>query len=397
MPSQCIEVNGDWPLTASMRRSAKITLCLNLIAGDRKVSEHPFKQYRDPLFLAQLMHGSFYPTIPSAVGFTTTVADVWIYINLLLGSAAQKLGYKLPIKYSVPPANTSHKSEDYLAMRGIEPPLLSGLSAQQELTYQLIINTLSMNLGMDLEIGMEEGDEDTDADMKLEVENISSNDLIQLIPIIQGMLNKLAIQTDLTTKIFNAATGLLSDQNLSEEEIMNCIVELNRETMASIARERLKRAVYICNKYPNSARLIGKLAEIIRELHTIIPIFNNLYSLSVSNRGLLMTTLGTDARWLFQINSQDSLVQMFQNTPNTHHLNLIQLFTQEIARLQATQNLNLSIFQPILQPCAYKSLTKIATDWSVSTQALIAQYESQASCSSSSSASTSYVHPAWQG
>lgn len=109
------------------------------------------------------------------------------------------------------------------------------------------------------------------------------------------------------------------------------------EAQQNIAVERLKRAVSACKKYSDNLQMIQNLAQDIEEIHDIIPVFDSLNSLSIEQRGLLINVSGAHVNWMFNVNSQDALMDVFQSTPKTHHLGLIRLFAKEIYHLHATQ------------------------------------------------------------
>lgn len=381
--TQCIEASGHWPLTPSMRRTEKIILCLDLIAGKAKqsIQELPIKQYRDPLFLARLMTAAFYPENESQAGWRTTVGDVWVYINLLLGAAAKKLGHKAPINYFRPPKGSGCYAGNFLANMGIEPPSQSGLTVNEEITYQLIVNAVSESLGMDMEGAEEEYDEEigAEADRKLTINDCNTEKLIRSTRIIKCILNKQSEHIDLTTKIFNATQACLSGQIMNDDAVIDYMHEQARVVLQNIATERLKRAINVCRKYPDNLQMIQHLAQDIEDIHDLIPVVDSLRTLSIVQRGLLINELGVNTYWIFYVNSQETLMYVFQSTPNTHHTRLIQLFAKEIYQLHARQALNFQEFESLLDTKDYNKLSLTArSEWSKSSRALIDRREARA-------------------
>jgi hypothetical protein len=117
---------------------------------------------------------------------------------------------------------------------------------------------------------------------------------------------------------------------------------------------------------------IHVLVQNITEIHGIIPIASLLQPLPKIAFGWLIDELRIGTRWIFQIHSLADLKNLFENTPQTYHRYLINLFSNEIDSLNRAQSIDLLVFQPMLETKAYKELKAIVRhSWDKAKKALI--------------------------
>lgn len=376
--AQCIEVNGHWPIHAAMTRSEKIQRCLTLIHGGlNNVDLYPIKNYFDLTFLARLMTGSFYPQQEFEAGWYTTVGDVWFYINLLLGKAAQKLGHKARISYPAPEKGSGCRASEFLSRMQVTELPSSGLTSDQSIAYQWIVDAVAESSGMGSE---NEGDNE----QSLTISQSSTAELTRVTDIIRCLLRKQASQIDLSTQVFNASQGLLSGQGMDDSAVLEFIDSLALNILQSIVTERLNRDVQACSVLPVNPQAIDNLANDIRDFQDMTFSSNALILLSNACLGLIISKLGADARWIFKLNSHTALRILFERTSNKQHLFLIRLFAKEIYAINEQEPLNMLSFQPLVNEAAYKLLsTTVRNSWCKSSEALL-KIKSHASAASAS-------------
>lgn len=353
--AQCIEINGHWPIHSAMTRSEKIQRCLALINGElNNVELYPIKNYRDLKFLARLMTGSFYPQQESEAGWQTTVGDVWFYINLLLGKAAQQLGHKGRISYPAPPKGSGCRAPELLSRMKVSVLPSSGLTLHQGIAYQWIVDAVADSSGMEVE---DEGENEEGVRNRLTISQCNTKELIRVTDIIQCLLRKQASQIDLSTRVFNASKGLFSSQGMDDNAVLEFIDSLALSILQSIVTERLNRDVQACSVLPLNPQAIDNLAEDIRDVHEITPVFEAFTLLPMRCRQLLIDKLGADVRWIFKLNSHAALMSVLQNTPDEQHPLLIRVFAKDIYALNETEPLNMTSIQSLVNEAAYKLLS----------------------------------------
>ena len=368
--AQCIEINGHWPIDSAMTRSEKIQRCLGLINGGlNDVELYPIKNYRDLKFLARLMTGSFYPQQESEAGAYTTVGDVWFYINLLLGTAAQQLGHKGRISYPAPPKGSGCRAPELLSRMKVSVLPSSGLTVHQGIAYQWIVDAVAESLGMEVE---DEEENEEEVRNLLTISQCNTKELTRVTDIIQCLLRKQASQIDLSTRVFNASKGLFSGQGMDDNAVLEFIDSLALNILQSIVIERLNRDVQACCVVPLNLQAIDHLAETIRDVNEITPVFDAFILLPMRFRGLLIDKLGVDVRCIFKLDSQAVLMSVLQSTPNEQHPFLIRVFAKDIYALNETEPLNMQIIQSLVNEAAYKLLSDtVRNSWCKSSEALL--------------------------
>ena len=357
---QFIQLNEHWPLKKGMGRLAQIALCETLIQGTAQHDEEslPFKKYRNPIFLAQLMTGAFYPQNAFEEGWNTTVGDVWCFVNLLLNNAAWALGNHKKIEYSRPPRGTGVRASLYLDRMGNHQASTNSLTTNEEDAYQFVLDNVE---------DIYQLADPESLIYRATIDQYNSTQLKQIVAILKELIHRRASVTHLSDKLFYALKGLLSASEIDDEEIIQILIASCTTMHGLFSVECLKRGVQALNSHIPSAdchAFIVQLAEDIRAFHCAVDSLDVLNDLSTEQRGMLIDYLKNEAKLLFNITSSAAVREMLMTTPSIQHKTLINLFVREIQQLHAENRLECSTIQPLLDRNAQTLLMhSIQTPW----------------------------------
>ncbi len=337
---QFIEVNGDWPLTTEMTRAAQRRCCVALItaATNDNQAELAIAQYKNPLFLAQLMEYSFYPTQANSDGYRTTVADVWYFVNQLLLSAAKILGYRDFIALPIPPRNMRCRAARYLAQQRQSAMENGGLTVPQSRVHQMVLDDIEQRANI------------------TQLNMYQPRNLQDLSTILHHILMRESAQIDLRAQLFHAVEAL---RNSDDPEFIN--VELNSaciRVLNNILQHRLQQALQNIAQEDTIEPHMDELIDIIGYKKYFDLSLAALTVLSVAQRGRLVQRLGKDANLLLAIDSYATFVEMLRTLPATQHEAMIALYQSELQRFHETSPISSNGLNGILSPNARHALEK---------------------------------------
>lgn len=272
---QFISNNGDWPFSGNNRQE-QIELGLNLLryTPDKTSDTLPIRQYRDPVFLANLLTDSFYPSNKEDKGYYATVAHVWRFVNVLLAHGVRLLGYGGTITLPYPPKGYGVSSTQYIEKHAphSNKRKKTGLSLAEKKVHHIVMEYVELGELPNLD-------------------EYTNYEQTHIIAILEQLISRRAITLELSTSLFNSIANLLS---LDDESAGNFLQLTCKIVLAAISITQANALILQLNDLDEdteSTALIEKLTPLMSNIEENADYENLLNTLSPAHQALLRVSL----------------------------------------------------------------------------------------------------------
>jgi len=276
---QFIENNGDWPFSDGMKQT-HIQQGLALLHEPNNASLHSLaiRKYRDPMFLATLLTGSFYPVNKEDKGSDATVGSAWCFVNVLIAHALRLLGHQGEICLPHVPRGYGVSASEYLERH--EAPsnkrMKLGFSMAEEDVHQIIMSYV-------------------DGTYEPIFDEYTKKEQDAIIILLRQISIGRAVVIDLSESLFNSIANLfeLDGEGASNYLTLACKAVLNDlcEKHATLLSEKLATLT----ADTNSTEIIAQLTHVMKDIENSVEHDAVLNSLSITHRALLVDRIKQDA------------------------------------------------------------------------------------------------------
>jgi len=140
-------LHEEWPLSSQFTSEEQRQICVAVVnkqrlTGEAGAAADDFRRLLVSSALSELTGPAqtFYPSSSKEPGYTTTIADIWQYVNALLVASAALLGQQDQLVIPPPPRDSHVRTDAYDFPLGRHKLVYDGLSVFGDELYELVLN-----------------------------------------------------------------------------------------------------------------------------------------------------------------------------------------------------------------------------------------------------------------
>ena len=225
-------LHEEWPLSSQFTSEEQRQICVAIVnkqrlTGEAGTAADDFRRLLVSSALAELTGPTqtFYPSSSKEPGYTTTIADIWQYVNALLVASAAVLGQHDLLIISPPPRDSHVRTDAYDFPLGRHQLLYTGLSTLSNELYELVLNYTHKGIG-----------------------GLSLEELNLYKKYLEGMIGRTHVQTyNDQTVISDATSDLLASiaaqHNVSSSEAKRLLNEQCTDILDNITKSQILHPV----------------------------------------------------------------------------------------------------------------------------------------------------------